>query len=621
MWKWKVRGYDSKIMESIVKSESQHAFRQERTRLSQTMGLRELVPLGVGGTIGGAIFVLVGKAIDQAGPLGALASFVLAFLVALVVALPYAELACRFPLAGGGYAFVQAILGRHWGFLMGWVYAGSWLFIGSYVTLGFGGYFQQVLSAIFPSTSQVPSIYYTVLLIIGILIINLAGGRLFTRLQKLIVLLAVVALIGASIAGLSSALIGFHGATIARFSPVLPHGISGILETASLAFLALSGFDIVATTGEEVKKPKRTLPLAILLTLGIILVLYLLVTAATAGVLSGNALNTKTPLADAAKQLFGGTGQLFISIVAALTTAATGNAVLAATSRITFAMARDGLLPRSFAYVHPSNKVPRVAILANGVVFLLLALTRSIALLSAVGSFLYILQFIFPLVGLVIVRYHSKAVPSFYTPFPNLIFPLAFGGCLLLLYASAQEGGIGVSCGWLIAGLIIHLSFQGLMDYFYRKRYMKKGYMAIMNEISLIKDKINKVLKSPQVCFEELEAVQPYMAELKRLRTVQIRIEELQQFRSAQERIEEFKQLRVTQARVEELELLQANQARIEELKMQRTNQVHTEELKFLQTIEMQQGNRKVFPVFENLLHDTLKIPVYRRRIAKKDIT
>jgi APA family basic amino acid/polyamine antiporter len=465
-------------IQQIEKSENIHSFRQERAKLSQTMGLRELVPLGVGGTIGGAIFVLVGKAIDQAGPLGALASFGLAFLVALVVALPYAELACRFPLAGGGYAFVQAILGRHWGFLMGWVYAGSWLFIGSYVTLGFGGYFQQVLSAILPSASQVPSIYYTVLLIIGILVINLAGGRLFTRLQKFIVLLAVVALIGASLAGLSSAVIGFHGASISRFSLVLPHGISGILATASLAFLALSGFDIVATTGEEVKKPKRTLPLAILLTLGIILVLYLLVTAATAGVLSGHALNTKTPLADAAKQLFGGPGQLFISITAVLTTAATGNALLASTSRITFAMARDGLLPRFLGYVHPSTKVPRFAILTNSVIFLFLALTGSIGLLSAVGSFLYILQFIFPLIGLVIVRYHSKAVPSFHTPLPNLIFPLAFGGCLLLLYSSPQEGR-GVSIGWLIAGLVIHLSFQSFTDYFYRNRYMKKGYMVV----------------------------------------------------------------------------------------------------------------------------------------------
>src|ERR1700736_3410088 len=119
--------------QQIENHENKHSLRQERVNLPQTMGLREIVALGVGGTIGGAIFVLVGTAIDHAGPLGVLVSFILAFVIAVVIALPYAELACRYPVAGGGYAFVQGILGQHWGFLMGWVYAGSWLFIGSYV--------------------------------------------------------------------------------------------------------------------------------------------------------------------------------------------------------------------------------------------------------------------------------------------------------------------------------------------------------------------------------------------------------------------------------------------------------------------------------------------------------
>jgi hypothetical protein len=148
---------------------------------------------------------------------------------------------------------------------------------------------------------------------------------------------------------------------------------------------------------------------------------------------------------------------------------------------------------------------------------------------------------------------------------------------------------------------------------------MKKGYMAVTEEISSLKGKINSILNNPQVCFEDLEAMQPYIAQLKRLRTIQIRIEELQQFRSAQERIEELKQLRATQARGEELELLQAHQTRIEEFKMQRATHAHTKELKFLQTIEMQRINRKGFPVFESFLHDTLKIPVYRRRMVGKD--
>src|SRR6266702_948152 len=112
---------------------------QGSQRLRRVLTLREAVALGIGGTIGGGIFVLVGAAAGRAGP-GALLAFVLAFGVSLLIALPYAELACRYPLAGGGYAFARALLGEHWGFLMGWGYWGAYIFISGYVTLGFGGY-------------------------------------------------------------------------------------------------------------------------------------------------------------------------------------------------------------------------------------------------------------------------------------------------------------------------------------------------------------------------------------------------------------------------------------------------------------------------------------------------
>src|SRR2546425_13173913 len=94
-------------------------------QLRRVLTLREAVALGVGGTIGGGVFVLVGAAAGRAGA-GALLAFVLAFGVSLLIALPYAELACRYPLGGGGYAFVRALLGEHWGFLIGWGYWGAY---------------------------------------------------------------------------------------------------------------------------------------------------------------------------------------------------------------------------------------------------------------------------------------------------------------------------------------------------------------------------------------------------------------------------------------------------------------------------------------------------------------
>src|SRR6266545_1936188 len=111
--------------------------------LRRALGLREAVTPGLGGTVGGGIFVLIGSAAGQAGP-AVLLSFGLAFLVSLVIALPYAELACRLPRAGGGYAFTREILGPGWGFLMGWGYLGAYVFASGYVTLGFGGYLEPL---------------------------------------------------------------------------------------------------------------------------------------------------------------------------------------------------------------------------------------------------------------------------------------------------------------------------------------------------------------------------------------------------------------------------------------------------------------------------------------------
>lgn len=565
---------------------------QVEEKLRQTLGLRELVAVGVGGTIGGAIFVLVGNMLDQAGPVGALLAFVLAALVALLIALPYTELACRYPLAGGGYAFVQAILGQHWGFLMGWLYAGSWLFIGSYVALGSGVYFHQVIAGTL--AGDVPPLASSLCLIIGLVCVQLMGGKIFGWVQKLLVSLICITLIGGGLISLYYMGTGLRGASLSHFALSLPHGIGGMLAMTPLAFLALAGFDMVATTGEEVNQPQRTLPLAILLTLGSVLLLYLLVTCVTAGVLSGHAhLMTKTPLADVAGQLFGNPGQVLIAIVAVCTTAATANAVLLATSRITFAMARDDLLPSFLARVHPKTGVPVGAIVGNGVILALLTLTNAIGLLATIGSMLYVLQFVFPLVALMIVqrRASTRASPAFRTPTPWLVLPLALGGCVLLIISAVTASGLwGISLegGWVAAGLVIYSIALLYGNYAGRKRALKKGYTVTLEEIDAKKDQIDQLLRDEQASTAQLRAIHTHINTLKQLRKHQTYIEEYEQNCSARTRIQALKRLRGTQARSEEHELLLALQTCVEQREIVRVNQAHTQELSFLRTLQMQ---------------------------------
>src|SRR5947208_12423023 len=206
---------------------------QQSHQLRRVLTLREAVALGVGGTIGGGIFVLVGAAAGRAGP-GALLAFVLAFGVSLLIALPYAELACRYPLASGGYAFARALLGPHWGFLMGWGYWGAYIFISGYVTLGFGGYL-HALTGLPPVAGA--------LALIGISTgINLVGVRLSGVVQSLVMGVAIVALLAFGVLGLPHV----H---VERFTPFLPYGAGGVAVATLLAFLAFGGFVMVAAAG------------------------------------------------------------------------------------------------------------------------------------------------------------------------------------------------------------------------------------------------------------------------------------------------------------------------------------------------------------------------------------
>lgn len=412
--------------------------------LRRVLTLREAVALGVGGTIGGGIFVLVGAAAGRAGP-GVLLAFVLAFGASLLIALPYAELACRYPLAGGGYAFARTVLGPHWGFLMGWGYWGAYLFISGYVTLGFGGYL-HALTGFDPLSGA--------LLLIGIsILINLAGVRLSGLAQSVIVGVAVAALLGFGIMGLSHI-------RIERFTPFLPLGLGGVGVATLLAFLAFGGFDMVAAAGEEVVAPERNLPRAIVLTLLVVLGLYLLVTFVAVGSLPWQALGqSPAPLAAAAAQSLGPMGQRLTALAALLTTAATGNAVLVVTSRIAFAMARDGLLPRALAQVHPTTAVPWAAVLLDGLALALVALTGSVAFVAAVGGFLYVLHFLFTLVALVVLRRRGGPAPAFRVPAPRVTLPLAFGCCLLLLVTSGWAGALA-GMGWLLVGLCAYAAVR-----------------------------------------------------------------------------------------------------------------------------------------------------------------
>jgi APA family basic amino acid/polyamine antiporter len=230
-----------------------------------------------------------------------------------------------------------------------------------------------------------------------------------------------------------------------------------VLVASLLAFLAFGGFDIVAAAGEEIVDPERNLPRAILITLAAVLAIYLGVTAVGIGVLGASALgDEQAPLAVAAAAFGGEPARAVITLSALLTTAATANAILVVTSRVAFAMARDGLMPAWLGTISPATGVPTRALLLNGGLFAAVALIGSVSVYTAIGGWLYVLHFAVPLVVLCVLRSRGSSTPGFRTPLARSVIPAAFVACAVLLVASGATGMIGGAL-WVLSGSFLYL--------------------------------------------------------------------------------------------------------------------------------------------------------------------
>ncbi len=412
--------------------------------LKRQIGFFGALAIGVGGTVGGGIYVLVGTAASRAGP-AALVSFAIAFVAAICIALPYAELACRYPDAGGAYAFTKHVFGKRWAQVSGWNYWGAYIFVSAYVTIGFGGYLNAL--------TGFPRLYSSLLLVLIITAINVIGIKTSGRIQMILLAIA----LGTLLIYLVDGILHAHPQNLV---PFMPNGIGGVLSASLVAFLAFGGFDMVASAGEEVTDPERNLPRAIIATLLIVLVLYISVTLAAITTFSWRGLGSSySPLTSSAATFMGVYGVYLITIAAVVTTAATASAVLVVTSRVSYAMARDSLLPSLLSATMGKEKSPYAAVLLNGILIGLISLTGSIDLAVAIGGFLYTMHFMFPLLSITKIKLCERKVsgirkPAFQIPLPQVLIPAAFVLSAILIISS---GLLGIVLGslWLLSGVLM----------------------------------------------------------------------------------------------------------------------------------------------------------------------
>ncbi len=348
--------------------------------------------VGVGAIVGGGILALAGVALQTAGP-SAIVAFAINGALAVATALSFAELATAFPASGGCYTFARRLLSIRNGFAVGWVVWSAYLVAAVLYALGFAFFalagVEQLLGY---SPGGRPLVLLVALLAVGGYTLRLSvrsgGGGQWETIGKLVVFAVLV------IAGLVQLGAAPDGTTSRGLTPFWAGGVSGVLAAMGGTFIALQGFDLVAAVAGEVKSPRKVIPRAMLLSLGIALLVYLplLFVVATVGNTGGDivALATKHPetvIAEAARAYLGTTGFALVVVAGVLSMLSALNANLLAASRVAASMATDRTLPRVLAS-------PRMAIYASSVaVAAFMLMIPDVASAGASASLVFLLVF------------------------------------------------------------------------------------------------------------------------------------------------------------------------------------------------------------------------------------
>jgi basic amino acid/polyamine antiporter, APA family len=373
----------------------------EQNRLNRHLGVTDAVVIGLGSMIGAGVFAAIGPAAAVAGS-GLLIGLAIAGFVAYCNATSSAALAAIYPASGGTYVYGRERLGPFWGFLAGWGFVVGKTASCAGMALTFAAYAAPSM--------QRPA---AVAAVVGLTAVNYRGVRKTATLTRVIVavVLASLALVvaGAALGG---------EASTERFGELNSHGYYGIVQSAGLLFFAFAGYARIATLGEEVRDPARTIPKAIPRALGITLVVYALVAVSALA-------QSKAPLATAVRA--GSLDALApaVRIGGAIASLGVLLSLIAGVSRTVFAMSSNNELPKWFDAVHPTHKVPHRADIAIGLLVALLVSVSDVRHVIGFSSFCVLTYY-------AITNAAAWTLPHHQRRWPRALAGIGIIGCVAL---------------------------------------------------------------------------------------------------------------------------------------------------------------------------------------------
>ncbi|GHD66436.1 amino acid permease [Jeongeupia chitinilytica] len=433
--------------------------------LKRVLGPVDLVLMGIGAIIGTGIFVLTGTGALTAGPALTL-SFVVAAMACGFAALCYAEFASAIPVSGSVYTYSYATLGEIVAWMIGWDLMLEYGLAASAVSVGWSGYFQSLIGGF--------GIHLPTLLTAAPGAVP--GETTLFNLPAFVIMLAITALLSIGVQGFAKLnnlmvaikvgivllfiVVGAGYVKPANWAPFMPFGFSGVFSAAALVFFAFIGFDAVTSAAEEVKNPKRDLPIGIIGSLAVCTILYVVVSAIMTGIVpypkfAGIDHPVSLALQYAGQNWVAG----FIDLGAILGMTTVILVMAYGQSRVIFAMSRDGLLPPVLSKVHPRFSTPFVTTWLIGIVFSLFAALVPLNVLAELINIGTLAAFTLISVAVLVLR---KTKPDLHRAFRCPGVPgvplLAVGFCVFLMLnlQSITWMAFGI---WLSIGFVVYFAY------------------------------------------------------------------------------------------------------------------------------------------------------------------
>ncbi|MEF8773774.1 MAG: APC family permease [Halobacteriales archaeon] len=384
----------------------------ENAELERTIGLSGGLAIGIGTMIGAGIFVFPGLAAGNAGPAASL-SFAIGGAIALLVALPASELATAMPRSGGGYFFVSRSMGTAYGAVVG---LGLWLglvFAAAFYLVGLGHYASAVFAEVGLALPVSPVVPLALLFAVFLTGMSIGGTENTAKIQNVVVAVLLVVLTGFLSYGSLDALglFGRESVPEAFFS----QGYVPVLSTAALVFTSYLGFAQVATVAGDIRKPSRNLPLAMVGSVLIVTVFYVVTIFVATSAFGAGGLERlgETAMVEVAREFLGLPGAVVILFAGLLATFSSANASILSASRTVYALSRDALLAEGASVINLRYGTPHRALLAAGGPIFVLVATGQVAVLAEVASFLHLVMYGLICVAVIVLR---RRDPAWYEP-------------------------------------------------------------------------------------------------------------------------------------------------------------------------------------------------------------